>query len=61
MALGSEYLFPIQSGKGTLSVILYFNYAQDIARYELLRSLGGTSQMIPENEFDNFIHRSLQN
>jgi hypothetical protein len=60
MALGSEYLFPIQSGRGTLSVILYFNYAQDIARYELLRSLGGTSQMIPESEFDNFIHRSLR-
>ena len=30
MALGSEYLFPVSSGIGTLSVILYFNYTRDV-------------------------------
>ena len=34
MALGSEYLFPVSSGIGTLSVILYFNYTRDVIGYQ---------------------------
>ncbi len=59
LALGSEYLFPVQSGPGTLSVILYFNYSQDVAMYYKFRSNTYLSQKVPENYFDQFIHRGL--
>ena len=57
MALGSEYLFPVPANQGYLSVILYFDYSRDVARYNFLRSLGSHND--PHNYFDQFIHRGL--
>jgi hypothetical protein len=57
MALGSEYLLPIPAKQGTLSVIIYFDYTTDVAQYKAFREL--IHYRVPENYFDQFIHRSL--
>jgi hypothetical protein len=73
MALGSEYLFPVSSGIGTLSVILYFNYTHDMIGYQDYKRYAARSSFttfpigennkpsIPqENYYSQFIHRSLR-
>ena len=58
MALGSEYLFPVPTKEGILTVILYFDYSRDVATYNFLRSLD--SHNAPRVYFEQFIHRGLQ-
>jgi len=58
MALGSEYLFPVPAKEGILSVMLYFDYSKDVARYREFRSR--KSSRVPDKYFDQFIHRGLQ-
>lgn len=73
MALGSEYLFPVQAGEGTISSILYFNYARDMVGYSdykrYIRSstfktfpIGENNSQLMQQEdyFSQFIHRGLR-
>ncbi len=60
MALGSEYLFPIPAREGILSVMLYFDYANDVAKYSEYQKQPFYKNRIPAKYFDQFIHRGLQ-
>jgi hypothetical protein len=60
MALGSEYLFPIPAREGILSVMLYFDYANDVAKYSEFQKNSFYKNRIPAKYFDQFIHRGLQ-
>jgi len=60
MAHGSEYLFPIASGQGQFTVILYLDYYEDIAKYKSAQ-LDSVGKLIEAGAFfDQFIHRGLQ-
>ncbi len=60
MAFGSEYLFPIPAREGILSVKLYYDYANDEARYSEFQKNPFYKNRIPARYFDQFVHRGLQ-